>query len=127
MPRRKSPKPWLHKSSGYWCATIAGKRTYLDLDYKIACRKLLELRAKEKREEAGGTEWLDAPFANLANEFLADLQKRRKPATYKANRYRLLRALKTLGTSLRVGEVRKHAQELYFHINLQRMAAQLSS
>lgn len=107
MPRKQSPEPWHHKSSGYWCATIAGKRTYLDLDYKIACRKLLELRAKEKREEAGGTEWLDAPFANLANEFLADLQKRRKPATYKANRYRLLRALKTLGTSLRVGEVRK--------------------
>lgn len=108
MPRKKSVKPWLHRISGYWCATnAAGKRVYLDLDYKVACRKLLELRAKEQREIAGGKEWLDAPFANLANEYLTDLQKRRKPGTYRATRYRLLRALKLLGTTLRVGEVRK--------------------
>lgn len=107
MPRKKSVKPWLHKPSGYWCATIAGKRIYLDVDYKVACRKLIELRAKEQREIAGGKEWLDAPFANLANEYLSDLQKRRKPGTYRAVRYRLLRALRLLGTTLRVGEVRK--------------------
>lgn len=110
MPRHKSVKPWLHKSSGYWCATLLGKRTYLDLDYTTACRKLIELRAKEQREIAGGKEWLEASFATLANEYLSDLEKRRKPGTYRANRYRLLRALKLLGTTLRVGELRK------FHI-----------
>ncbi|MCA9214756.1 MAG: site-specific integrase [Planctomycetales bacterium] len=107
MARPKSDKPWFHKQSGYWCATLSGKRTYLDRDYRVAAKKLIALRAKEKRENAGGTEWLDVPFATLAGEYLTDIKKRRKPNTYRANRYRLLRALKILGTSLRVGEVKK--------------------
>lgn len=107
MFRRKFAKPWLHKASEFWCATISGKREYLDRDYKVACRKLNELRAAEKREEAGAHEWLDAPFVMLAEEYLSDVEKRRMPNTYRANRYRLLRALKVIGTKTRVADVRK--------------------
>ena len=107
MSRQKATKPWHHQSSGYWCTTIAGKRHYLDRDYKIARRKLRELRAKEKREAAGVTEWLDEYFATLVHEYLTDLKERRKPSTYRGNRYRLLRCLKILGTDLRVGQIKK--------------------
>jgi integrase len=107
MGRPRSTKPWHHAKSGFWCATIDGKREYLDKDYKVACRKLKELRNKVKREEAGGKEWLDVPFAELADEYLADTKARRKSTTYVSARYRLLRALKILGTKVRVGEVRK--------------------
>lgn len=107
MSRRRSAKPWLHKASGFWCATISGKREYLDRDYKVACRKLNELRAAEKRVETGAHEWLDAPFVTLADEYLSDVEKRRMPNTYRANRYRLLRALKIIGTKTRVADVRK--------------------
>ena len=40
MARKSSGKPWLHGASGWWCATIGGKRKKLDKDYKVACRKL---------------------------------------------------------------------------------------
>lgn len=108
MARQKADKPWHHQASGFWCVTIEGKRVYLDKDYKTACQKLKALKAKVKREKAGGKEWLDAPFADLADEYLDDLKERRKPATYKANRYRLLRALKTIGTTVTVGQMKKY-------------------
>ncbi len=107
MGRPRSKKPWHHAPSGYWCCTVNGKREYLDRDYKLACRKLNELRSKVKREEAGGKEWLDAPFAELVDEYLTDIKARRKSTTYVSARYRLLRALEVLGTKVRVGEVRK--------------------
>lgn len=107
MSRRRSIKPWLHKASGYWCGTISGKREYLDRDYKVACRKLNELRAAEKRVEAGAHEWLDAPFVTLADAYLSDVEKRRMPNTYRANRYRLLRALKIIDAKTRVADIRK--------------------
>ncbi|RCS49472.1 hypothetical protein DTL42_13185 [Bremerella cremea] len=74
MSRQRSAKRWLHKASGFGCATISGKREYLDRDYKVACRKLNELRAAEKRVEAGVHEWLDAPFVTLADEYLSDVE-----------------------------------------------------
>jgi integrase len=43
----------------------------------------------------------------LADEFLADVEVRRKPGTYTAYRYDLLRGLRVLGKSLRVGDIRK--------------------
>jgi len=52
MSRRRSVKPWLHKASGFGCVTISGKREYLDRDYRVACRKLNELRAAETRGKA---------------------------------------------------------------------------
>lgn len=107
MPRRHSPKPWLHERSGYFCTSINRQRVYLDKDYQLACRKLRQLRAEQKRGEAGARDWLDAPFADLADEFLDDLKARRKPETHKSYRYRLLRALKILGAQIRVGELRK--------------------
>ena len=29
MARKASEKPWFHSSSGFWCATVNGKREYL--------------------------------------------------------------------------------------------------
>ena len=43
----------------------------------------------------------------LADEYMADIQARKKPNTYRTVRFRLLRALRILGTTLRVGEVKK--------------------
>jgi hypothetical protein len=56
---------------------------------------------------AGGREWLDQPFSVLADEYMADLKARKKPATYICVRYCLLRALRIFGSTLRVGELRK--------------------
>ena len=107
MGRKPSGKPWLHSPSGYWCVTLDGKREYLDKDYQVAGRKLKALIARRKRELAGGREWLDQPFSVLADEYMADIKARKKPATYISVRYSLLRALKILGSALRVAEIRK--------------------
>ena len=108
MARRRHPRPWLHQKSGYWCTSQNGKRIYLDRDYKVACRKLREWLADQEREKQGGTEWSDVPFSDLCDEFLDDVKARKKPATHQSYRYRLLRALQVLGTSLRVCDVSKH-------------------
>ena len=63
--------------------------------------------ARRKRELAGGREWLDQPFSVLADEYMADIKARKKPATYISVRYSLLRALKILGMRFRVAEIRK--------------------
>lgn len=108
MARRSTGKPWLHKKSGYWCSTVAGKRVYLDKDYQVACRKLRELLADLKREEQGVSfDWLDSPIANLADEFLDDVKSRKKPQTHTSYRYRLLCALKIIGPQTRVGDLGK--------------------
>lgn len=107
MPRKPSNRPWLHSPSGYWCVTVDGRRTYLDKDYKVACRKLKALQAAGKRDAAGGREWLDARFGELADEFLSDRRHHWKPDTYTVNRARLLAALRILGTHLRVVEFRR--------------------
>jgi integrase len=107
MPRKPSDKPWLHAKSGFWCTTFHGRREYLDKDYRAACKKLDALRKKIQAGEPQGRDWLDASFAELADEYLADLKARKKLGTYTAVRYRLLPALKVLGTKLRVGEIRK--------------------
>jgi hypothetical protein len=107
MGRKPLDKPWLHSPTGYWCVTFDGKREYLDRDYQVARRKLKALKARRKRELAGGREWLDQPFSVLADDYMADVKARKRPATYRAVRYSLLRALKTLGSTMRVGEVRK--------------------
>ena len=82
MGRKPLDKPWLHNSTGYWCITFDGKREYLDRDYQVACRKLKALKARRKREQAGGREWFDQPFSVLADEHMADIKARKKPATY---------------------------------------------
>ena len=108
MARYSSGKPWLHEKSGYWCTTIDRHRVYLDKDYKAACQKLRRLHAERKRASQGVTsEWLDAPIANLADEFLDDVQARRKPATHVGYRYRLLRALEIVGPNTRVADLGK--------------------
>ncbi len=108
MPRRRLTKPWLHARSGYYCTYSEGKRVYLDRDYRVACRKLRDLKARQKRAEQPTSDWLEAPFAELADEFLDDLKARKKPSSYTSYRYRLRQALEVLGTELRVIEVRKH-------------------
>jgi len=107
MPRKASDKPWLQNATGWWCATVGGKRVYLAKDYKLACRKLKVLLTQWRQEGTFNRDWLTIPFCQLADEFLVDVKLRRKPGTYTAYRYDLLRALRVLGKSLRVGEIRK--------------------
>jgi hypothetical protein len=107
MPRKPSDKPWKHGKSGFWCATIDGKRQYLDREYNTARRKLKAIRDAQARGERISGDWLDASFAELADEYLEDVKARKKPATYTAMQYRLTRALKVLGTGLRVCDLRK--------------------
>ena len=97
VPRKPADKPWLHKASQTWCITLDGKRQYLDRDYKVACRKLRKLRAEQERIRQGGREWLDALFADLADEFLTDVKARRAAGTYRNYREQLLRAMKAFG------------------------------
>lgn len=92
MARKLSGRPWLHGASGWWCTTVNKKRKKLDKDYRVACRKLKALRTQQKRE---------------ADEYLADTKARKKPATYVSRRHRLLGALRILGVTIRVGELRK--------------------
>ena len=107
MARKPNDKPWFHGASGWWCATIGGRRKKLDKDLKVACRKLKSLRRKAKHPQLANRDWLDAPFSELADEFLDDVKARRAATTYRSFRYKTLRALRILGTTLRVGEMRK--------------------
>jgi integrase len=108
MARKPTNLPWLHGATGWWCATLNGRRKKLDKDYKAACRKLKAFRTRQKRgEQIGSREWLDATFSELANEYMADVKARKQDATYAAVRYRLLRALRILGATLRVADVRR--------------------
>lgn len=108
MPRRRLTKPWLHSGSGYYCTYLAGKRVYLDRDYRAACKKLRELKLQKQRSDEPTDAWLDMPFADLADAFLDDLKARKKPTTYDGYRQRLRRALGILGIELRVVDIRKH-------------------
>jgi integrase len=108
MSTRLSPrKPWFHSPSGFWCVQIDGQRHYLDRDPVAAQRKLKKLLQDRKRGDAHHAEWLDAPFSDLADEFLDDVKARRKPDTYRGYREMLELALSHLGTRLRVGDIRK--------------------
>lgn len=108
MPRRHLNRPWLHAASGYFCTTIDRKRVYLDKDYRASCQKLRAMRLAQRTGDARiNTEWLDATLVELADVFLDDIEARKRPETHRAYRHRLLRALRILGTTIRVGEVRK--------------------
>lgn len=107
MSRRPVDRPWLHAASGQFCATVGGRRVYLDRDYRVACRKLRERIADAKRRAAGAEEWLDRQLVELADKFLEHIQQTRKKATYTGYQARLGRALKYLPRKLRVGEIRK--------------------
>ena len=54
-----------------------------------------------------GREWLDATFSELADEYLDHIKATKKSASYRAFRYGILRALRILGTKVRVCEFRK--------------------
>jgi PAS domain S-box-containing protein len=82
MPRKAVNKPWFHAASGLYCATVNGKREYLDADFSIACRKLRQFRRQARQPRTGWREWLEAPFAELAAEFLEDNQARRSAARW---------------------------------------------
>ena len=117
MARKASNKPWLHGASGWWCATIGGKRKKLDKDFVAACRKLKALRVQAKKGLIGNRDWWDAPFSQLADEYLDDIKARKKPATYRSFRYGILRALKVVGTTVRVAELRKfHLAKIEQHM-----------
>lgn len=113
MPRRPSDRPWLHSKSGFWCATIDGRRVYLDHDYKVACRKLAASIREAKARAAGKSDWLDRPFCELADVFLDHIQSTRKPTTFSGYKARLTRALEVIGTVVRVGEMgKRHLAEI---------------
>jgi integrase len=108
MSARPSPrKCWFHSASGLWCAQINGRRHYLDRDPAVAQRKLKKLLQDQRRGDAGHQQWLDAPFVDLADEFLDDVKACKKPATYRTYQAMLSLALGHLGTGLTVGGVRK--------------------
>jgi hypothetical protein len=94
-----SDGPWLHQASGFWCATANGRRRYLSRDHDIARRMLRQLR---KRSSAGDTDrdWWQVTLAELADEYLDDVQAAWAPGTYRNNRERLARALAVLGTEV---------------------------
>jgi hypothetical protein len=105
--RPQQRKPWFHAPSSFRCAQIAGKRHYLDRDPQAAQRKLKKLLLDKRRGDAGQKEWLDAPFADLADEFLDDVKAQKKPATYRTYQEMLELAQQHMGVGLRVGGVRK--------------------
>lgn len=108
MPRSATTKPWLHQASGNWCATVNGRRVYLDRNYDAACRKLRQTQVDAKKlKDACQREWLSAPLADLADEYLNDVKARRAPGTYRNYRERLLRAMKIIGPLVRVVDVRR--------------------
>ena len=102
MPRQRFLRPWFHEASGYWCTSVNRKRVYLDKDYRVAARKLREIRYADKRDQQAGREWSEAPFSDLADEFLDDIKARKPAVTHDGYRYRLLRAMRVFGTKLRV-------------------------
>lgn len=113
MPRKASTEPWLQNATGWWCATIGGKRVYLAKELPLARRKLKILLTRKRQESDFEREWLDAPFCELADLFLEKIKVHRKPATYTAYRYDLLRALRVLGKKVRVGNLRKsHLEDI---------------
>ena len=107
MTRRKANEPWLHEASGFWSKKIGGKLYRLDRDYRVAKRKLAEIRKASARRNAGEDEWPHRTFLEFCEEFLDDVKARKEPATYTSYRYRLLRALKHLPIGIRVGEIRR--------------------
>ncbi len=107
MARKPSDKPWLQGAAGWWRATISEKRVYLDKDYTAACRKLKSLRARVKKGVIENRDWLNATFSELADEHLDHIELTKKPNSYPAFRYGILRALTILGSRLRVCELRK--------------------
>lgn len=106
MPRKDLSEPWLHEASGFWCKKVAGELHYLDRDFTAAKRKLKKLHQDLARGDAN-RDWLDALFTVLVDEYLDDIKARREGETYVGYRYRLLRALKILKPTLRVGEMRR--------------------
>lgn len=107
MARKPSEKPWLQGATSWWCATISGKRVYLDKDYTAACRKLKSLRARAKQEVVENRDWLNATFSDLADEYLDHIKDTKKTNSYRAFRFGILRGLKILGCSVRVCELRR--------------------
>jgi hypothetical protein len=76
---------------------ITGRRKKLDKDFAAACRKLKALRVQAKKGFIGNRNWWDAPFSELADEYLDFIKAKKKPATFYNYRYAILRSLKILG------------------------------
>jgi hypothetical protein len=108
MSRKASEEPWLHQASGFWCATMNGKRTYLSRDYHIAVKTLRQHQRKKRSQcPDPDRDWWGASFAELADEYLEDVKASRAPRTYRNNRERLARALRVLGLDIRVGQLKR--------------------
>jgi hypothetical protein len=104
MPRRPAARPWLHSRSGFWCATIEGRRVYLDHDYMVACRKLTALLKEARERAAAKLEWLDRSSTELVGFFLDHVEQSRKPTTFSGVTVRLTRVLTILDARIRVSD-----------------------
>src|SRR5262245_57661205 len=73
MSRKPSDAPWLPRKSGFWCATLNGRRRYLSRDYHVARRLLQHHRLKSGATGRNqNRDWWAATFAELADEHLDD-------------------------------------------------------
>jgi integrase len=97
---------------------LNGRRRYLSRDFQVAKRKLLQLLArKPSKSRLPDRDWWNATFAELADEYLDDIQATRARGTYRNNRERLARALASLGVDVRISELRRlHLTRLKRHI-----------
>jgi integrase len=108
VSHRQDPfEPWPHKASGFWCKKINGKVEYLSRDYSTAKRRLRQMIDAAKRGQSLTREWLEAPFSDLADEYLNDVKARRAAGTYENYRLQLLRAIRIMGRDLLVREIRR--------------------
>ena len=107
------PKPYARTRNGrtHWYVVLDGKHVPLGPDREKAFEQYHSLMASRGRTESipvieGSIE--EVPFAILAAKYLESLKLRSTKAGYTGMRFRIIRALKILGTSLRVSELRKH-------------------
>ena len=107
MSNREPFEPWFHQASGFWCKKVRQKVHYLARNYKTAKKRLRQLLEAKEAGDPLACQWLAAPFATLADEFLNDIQALRAAGTYRNNREQLLRALQIIGPAIRVGEIRR--------------------
>lgn len=101
------PRPasiWLRASDKHFYVTIGGKKLKLSPDKKEATRLFHELMAKEA-EPAGST--VSPSFKRIADLYLDDCLRTRKPNTYRVNRYNLQNFCDHVGPK-RVADLRVH-------------------
>ena len=102
MPRPASI--WLRASDDHFYVTIRGKKRKLSPDKKEATRLFHELMAQQ--EEPAGSN-VSPSFRRIADLFLDESQRTKKPNTYRLNRYNLQGFCDHVG-SKRIADLKVH-------------------